>query len=221
MCVCVLPWSGWHAFVPRSLTLSHFVHPCATVKAIPSAHETCSRVHLYVHVEPCGRLRRASKPCDGSIQHSTIKPYLIPQTVLWSCGTQQNGHRYQKMSSFEVEWGSRCSIYSKYKDVNTHSYLHLSCSYLSWVQHFALWRKSPAGGAGEPLEWHRTAAVPSYRHKDSKLCSKDCRRVTVLVPHESGEHTTSPGLQGSQSSVGYMRVTGQLRMSSPWGTLLA
>lgn len=35
------------------------------------------------------------------------------------------------------------------------------------------------------------------------------------------EHTTSPGLQGSQSSVGYMRETGQLRISCPRGTWVA
>lgn len=53
MIICALPWSGWHAFVPSSLTLTHFVHPCAAVKAISSTHKTCGRVHPNVHIEPC------------------------------------------------------------------------------------------------------------------------------------------------------------------------
>lgn len=39
-----------------------------------------------------------------------------------------------------------------------------------------------------------------------------CMRVAAAV---AGERTTSPGLQGSHSSVGYKRVTGQLRIPSP------
>lgn len=86
------------------------------------------------------------------VQFSTaIKPCLNPQTLLWSCGTQQNWSRaFKKISQ-------------------THSYLHLSCSYLSWVQRFALWRKFPVGGAVEPLGSRHTGAVPSDRHRDKVM----------------------------------------------------
>lgn len=50
--LCVLPWSGRHAFVPRSLTLSHFVHPRAAVEAVSSAHEPRGWFHLSDHIEP-------------------------------------------------------------------------------------------------------------------------------------------------------------------------
>ncbi len=53
VCVCVLPRSRRHAFVPRSLALSHLVHPRATVKAVSSSHKPRGWIHLSSHVEPC------------------------------------------------------------------------------------------------------------------------------------------------------------------------
>ena len=53
VCVYVLPWSSRHAFVPRSLTLSHLVHPRAAVKAVSSSHKPCGWIHLSSHVEAC------------------------------------------------------------------------------------------------------------------------------------------------------------------------
>lgn len=127
---------------------------------------------LSIHVPQLKRFPPLTKPVARSTLMFTLNPeedweeLQIPVMVQFNTAI--------KPSNSHLKLGDPAKLVPKIQKnsqifTNTHSYLHLSCSYLSWVQHFALWRKFPAGVAVEPLGSRHTGAVPYDRRRDKVM----------------------------------------------------